>query len=351
MIAGPAFSSARTRARLEAFTRATAVPAFVMESPRGVADPSLGALSEVLAVADVVVLLGKALDFTLRFGKAPTLAADAVLVAVDADPNMLARSAGVAGARMARGIAAQPLEALATLQSQLGEGRAARAATGWADAVAEAISWRPPQWSTLASPAGGPVHPVELGRALQRWIDAHPNTVFVSDGGEIGQWAQASVRATERLINGVAGAIGPATPFAIAARAARPDAPVLAVMGDGTFGFHMAEFDTAIRHGLPFVAVVGNDDRWNAEYQIQLRAYGETRAHGCLLGGATRYDRVVQALGGHGEFVDRAGELDAAIARAFASGVAACVNVRIESVAAPTINRPEKDRVSAVLAS
>ena len=80
--------------------------------------------------------------------------------------------------------------------------------------------------------------------------------------------------APARLINGVAGAIGPSIPFALAARCARPEARILAVMGDGTFGFHMAEFDTAFRHGLPFVAVVGNDARWNAEHQIQLREYG-----------------------------------------------------------------------------
>jgi acetolactate synthase I/II/III large subunit len=163
--------------------------------------------------------------------------------------------------------------------------------------------------------------------------------VFVSDGGEIGQWAQAIIRAPDRLINGPAGAIGASIPFAIAAKAARPEATVVAVLGDGSFGFHMAEFDTAVRCGLPFVAIVGNDARWNAEYQIQLRDYGANRALGCTLAPGTRYDLVATALGGHGEFVTCAAELPAALDRAFASRKPTCVNVLIESVAAPIIRR------------
>jgi acetolactate synthase-1/2/3 large subunit len=143
--------------------------------------------------------------------------------------------------------------------------------------------------------------------------------------------------APARVINGVAGAIGAAIPFALAARAARPDARILCVLGDGTFGFHMAEFDTAHRHGLPFVAVVGNDARWNAEHQIQLREYGANRAHGCELAPGTRYDLVASALGAHGEFVTRAAEIGPAVERAFASGKPACVNVVIEGQPAPSI--------------
>ena len=141
-----------------------------------------------------------------------------------------------------------------------------------------------------------------------------------------------------RVINGPAGSIGSSIPMAIAARATAPDSPVIAVMGDGTFGFHMAEFDTAVRCNLPFVAVVGNDAAWNAEHQIQLREYGPNRTHGCELL-PSRYDQVVQALGGHGEWVTRAADLPAALDRALASGKPACVNVMIERVPAPVIRR------------
>ena len=106
------------------------------------------------------------------------------------------------------------------------------------------------------------------------------------------------------MINGVAGSIGGSLSFAIAARLVEPKAPVFAVLGDGTIGFHMAEFETAVRRNLPFVAVLGNDALWNAESQIQLREYGRERMHGCELTPA-RYDLVVAALGGHGEYVEQ----------------------------------------------
>ena len=108
------------------------------------------------------------------------------------------------------------------------------------------------------------------------------------------------------------------------------------VLGDGTFGFHMAEFETAVRCNLPFVAVVGTDARWNAEYNLQVRDYGPNRTFGCELL-PTRYDLVVAALGGHGELVQSADELPGAIERALASGKPACINVMIESIPAPLV--------------
>ena len=109
-------------------------------------------------------------------------------------------------------------------------------------------------------------------------------------------------------------------------------------MGDGTFGFHSAEFDTAVRHKLPFVLIVGNDARWNAEYQIQLKSYGAARLHACELLPA-RYDQVAIAFGGHGELVTQAEQLMPAVARAIAAGLPACVNVMIEGVPAPLVKR------------
>ena len=82
------------------------------------------------------------------------------------------------------------------------------------------------------------------------------------------------------------------------------------------------------------MAVIGHDARWNAEVQIQLREYGESRLNSCELM-ETRYDKVVAAMGGHGEFVQHIDELDAALKRALKSGLPACVNVAIEGLAAP----------------
>jgi acetolactate synthase-1/2/3 large subunit len=109
-------------------------------------------------------------------------------------------------------------------------------------------------------------------------------------------------------------------------------------MGDGTFGFHSAEIDTAVRYKLPFLLVVGNDARWNAEYQIQVREYGQDRTIGCELL-PSHYEKVCAAFGGHGEFVNDSNEVLPAAKRAIASKLPSCINVLIDGLAAPNIKR------------
>ncbi|WP_457108625.1 thiamine pyrophosphate-binding protein [Methylobacterium sp. P5_C11] len=327
---GPALCDASGRAALAALEEALGLPVVGMESPRGINDPALGAFAEILARADLLVLLGKPLDFTLRFGAAPALAPDCRFAIVDSDPPLLARAPAD---RLAVSGLADPRPVLAALTAQGGP----RRWDAWHREARAALAYRPPGWADLRG-TGQRLHPVELCRAVDGFLDRHPDGTLICDGGEIGQWPQALVRAGRRLINGVSGTIGASIPFAIAAALERPGAPVVAVLGDGTFGFHMAEFDTAVRYRIPFIAVVGNDARWNAEHQIQLRSYGPERTRHCDLL-PTRYDAVVQALGGFGALVTEAADLPAALEAAHASGLPACVNVMIESVPAPAIRR------------
>jgi acetolactate synthase-1/2/3 large subunit len=268
------------------------IPVIGMESPRGVNDPSLGRLAGVLKQADVVLLAGKQRDFTLQFGKA--FAEDCQVLETPFLPKDFAVKGG-----------------------------------GWFDEVRHALGYRPPAWQAIQSTN----HPVAVCREVQKLLEA-PDAVLVSDGGEFGQWAQACLSATHRVINGPAGSIGSALPFAAAAKLAFPQARVVAMLGDGTFGFHMSEIDTAVRHGLGYLAVIGNDAAWNAEYQIQLRAYGAARAHGCELL-PTRYGAAAAALGAHGEDVLSFSELGDALARASQAQKVACINVMVERVAAP----------------
>lgn len=339
IVAPPMLCSASGRTMIGALQQATGVPVVAMESPRGIHDPSLGAFAEVLAEADLIVLLGKQLDFTLRFGKAPVVHAQCRWIVIEPDRPLIDRVQKTQKERLAFFAIADAHSAIMALIAAANKTGAATRHETWLDTFMAAIAFRPAHWGKAQKAPDLPVHPAELCRQLQALLQRYPDAVFVSDGGEIGQWAQAIVQAPIRVINGVAGAIGPSIPFALAAQAARPNALVLAVLGDGTFGFHMAEFDTAVRYRLPFVAIVGNDSRWNAEYQLQVRTYGEPRAQGCTLMPGTRYDLVASALGGHGEFVTQAADLPAALDRALASGKPACINVLIESVAAPIVRR------------
>jgi acetolactate synthase-1/2/3 large subunit len=269
LITSPALCTTPGRALATQLQAALGAPVIGMESPRGINDPSLGAFAEVLAQADLIVLLGKPLDFTLRFGDAPVVAASCNWIVIDPDTALIARAARGRGERLLSSALADAGNAVLALTAAAKNQAIPVHPAAWLAEVQAAISYRPAQWQGAMSNAGAPMHAVEMCRALQPALDRHADAVFVSDGGEIGQWAQACLRAPHRLINGVCGAIGPALPFALAAQAAYPGSPVIAVMGDGTFGFHMAEFDTAVRENLPLIAVVGNDARWNAEYRFK----------------------------------------------------------------------------------
>ena len=335
VLAGPQLCHGGDLSTLRQLEDWLGVPVVPMESPRGINDPRLGAFAEVLRQADVIVLLGKAHDFTLRFADPPFVDAACRFAVVDSDVPMIERVQREKGDRLVLKAIADAKSAAQALTSAP---RTKERNAHWLAEVQAAIAYRPPAWDTLVSSASGKLHPVELCSALAPIFAANDTAILVCDGGEIGQWPQAMLAPRRRIINGPAGSIGSSIPFAIAARAADPQAIVIAVMGDGTFGFHTAEFDTAVRYNLPFVAVVGNDATWNAEHQIQVRDYGAARAHGCDLL-PSRYDLVAQALGGHGELVTSASGLGPALERAIASGKPACVNVMIERIPAPVIRR------------
>jgi acetolactate synthase-1/2/3 large subunit len=334
ILAGPQLSNVSGRALLRKLEATTRTPAVIIESPRGIADATLGAFSEVVQQADLIVLLGKALDFTTKWVAGSSFDPAVQLICIDPEAALVERAAREKGDRLLSGSVADVRPAAEMLIGRAAS-RAARDGRWLAEARA-ALDSRPAAWTSVVAQAVNRLHPAEVFRVLRPYVEKNSDTVLICDGGEFAQWAQSMLPVRRRLINGVAGSIGASLSFALSARLVEPEAPVFVVLGDGTIGFHISEFETAVRRGLPFVAVLGNDACWNAESQIQLRDYGRNRMHGCELLPA-RYDRVVAALGGHGEFVETAAELPGAIERALTSGKPSCINVMIESTAAPVI--------------
>ncbi len=337
ILAGPQMSNPRGRELLASLEAAAGAPAVILESPRGLADATLGALPDLAEQADLVVLLGKALDFSLKWATPPSFDATVKIVAIDPDVELTARARREKGDALVFGCVADP--ALAAEKLTAGAKRNATRNTTWLAEARRARDARPASWQELASQTPSRLHPAEVFRTLRPFVERDPNTILICDGGEFAQWGQSLLPTRRRLVNGVAGSIGSSLSFALAARLVEATAPVFAVLGDGTIGFHIAEFETAVRRGLPFVAILGNDARWNAESEIQRRNYGTNRMHGCELL-PVRYDQVVAALGGHGEYVESAAELPTAIDRALASSKPACVNIMIESTAAPALRLP-----------
>lgn len=312
----------------------TGVPVIISESPRGINDPSLGAYAEVLADSDAVLLLGKRLDFTLGFGAQPIFAASCRFMQIDPDDSELGRSSQALGPKLIWKEKADVAPALKSLVEAAENNNTSSERDDWRSSVHHKIHYRPANWSSATSTKG--VHPVTLFSRLQKFIDKHPDTVLVIDGGEFGQWAQACLTASRRLTNGVAGAIGAGIPMAIAAKIANPNAPVVCIVGDGTFGFHCAEFDTAYRANSPIICLVGNDARWNAEYQIQVREYGADNVYGCDLV-HSRYDQVAVGFGAQGFSIQSDNDIQEALGQAFAGSSSSCINVLISGVPAPIV--------------
>lgn len=339
ILAGPSWSNPGGRALLARLEAAARTPCVILEIARGMADATLGAFSDLARRADLLVLLGKALDFTLRWAAAPAFHPEVRLIAIDPEGAIVERAAKEKGGALLLGCVADMRSAAEALIAGAAAAGVIRD-DAWCREARAALDGRPHAWAALTSHTQGRLHAAQVFRTLRPYVERNPDTVLICDGGEFAQWGQAMLPVRRRLVNGVAGSIGSSLPFALAARLVEPTAPVLAVLGDGTVGFHLSEFETAVRRGLPFVSIVGNDARWNAESEIQRRDYGENRMHGCELLPA-RYDQVVTALGGHGELVEREAELAGAVERALASGKPALINVMIESIAAPIVRPPQ----------
>ena len=335
ILTGPQMQSKTGKALLSKLQETLGMPVVGMESPRGIGDPSLGAFAEILSQADYVLLLGKKVDFTLKFAQSPGFNTECLFLQIDPEAEEIKRAKNILGPRLTQSISSDIPSAIEQMLSLKLSTNSAQ--TQWLKEVSEAITYQPPAWSKLPN-SRGKLHPVQALAPLQAILDSHPDSVLISDGGEIGQWAQACLQAPNRVINGVAGSIGAGLPFATAASIAKPHVPIIAVMGDGTFGFHSAEIDTAVRYQLPFTLIVGNDAKWNAEYQIQVRDYGQERTLGCELL-PSRYEKVCEAFGGYGEYVDDSTEVLPAAKRALASKLPSCINIMIDGLPAPNIKR------------
>ena len=336
VLTGPCMNRSREGVRIAALETALHAPVVPMESPRGLRDPALGLFPDALAASDLVVVLGKAIDFAVGFVRPPAVDATAELIVIDPDHGMIDRAYRLAGERIIMSACADSdlaADAIIAAASAMAAARPGPSGHSWRAEVAAAIAER-----TVAAETGARFHPRDLCEAVQRVLDAAAEPVLVCDGGEFGQWAQALCTAPTRIINGLSGAIGGGLCHALAAKLARPQATVIAMMGDGTAGFHFTELDTAVRAQAAFVTVIGNDFRWNAEHQIQLRDYGPNRLIGCDLASSARYDLAAAGFGCHGEHVTDPADLDAALARALDSRRPACVNVEIDGVAAPVFS-------------
>ena len=272
--------------------------------------------------ADVILFAGTMIDFRLRYGR--SINAAAKVISLDIDPQELGRNRGIDIA-----IEGDPRSSLRQITAEIGERKIRH--DDWLqklrDGETKVLELRQ-KW--LHSDAD-PIHPLRLCNEMAKFVD--DETTVVGDGGDIvGLSSQVLPvnRPGQFMGPGPLGTLGVGTGFCIASKTVDPKRKVLMVNGDGSFGLNGFDFDTLVRFNMPVVAVVGNDRQWGQILVGQEKMYGEERVVATRLGDNARYDKVVEALGGHGEFVTAPGDIFPAIERAFASGKPACVNVIID---------------------
>ena len=268
---------------------------------------------------DAVLLIGARLGmFT---GGTSIIPDDAKLIQIDIEGEEIGRS------RQADvGIVADCKEALRALIAAAKQ-RGIPARTDWIEKLGQAKGVIERAYAEPLTSDSRPIHPIRLAREAGALMAEEG--VFVVDGGETFVWGEMTLNAKRPgryLGHGYLGCLGIGLPFGLAAKLAFPNERVLVLTGDGSVGLNFSEFDTAVRHNLPIVVVVNNDQAWGMCKHEQVVRYGQDGVIGTELR-PTRYDQAAEAFGVHGELVEDASEIIPAIERAFASGKPACVNV------------------------
>jgi acetolactate synthase I/II/III large subunit len=277
---------------------------------------------QALREADVALVIGVPLDFRLGFGAA--FGEDTQIVAIDvARP---ARAHPRPPAAELYGPLTATLAALRVGARELGPESAVRARERWLAQLRAAENERRAAERAELEDEREPLHPMriyaELGGLLER------DAIVIGDGGDFVSYAGRMIDSFQPgcwLDPGPFGCLGSGPGYALAAKLAHPERQVVLLLGDGAFGFAGLEFDTLVRHGVNVVGVMGNNGIWGLEKHPMEFLYGYSVA--AELRPGTRYDTIVQTLGGHGELVRRPGELRGALERALAAGRPALVNV------------------------
>ncbi len=308
---------------LVAFANALGAPMYLNGMARGglpASHPLTFSRSRRYALgnADLVIVLGTPFDFRLDYGRA---FGGAKLVQVDLDGAELGRNRAVDVA--IHSDSGLFLEALANASKDPAR------LTGWVAEVRADEDKRQSKMQAEILSNDSPPNPLrvcaELGKRLGK------RDILIGDGGDFVATAANVIKLEWPQLwmdPGPLGTLGVGPGYAMAAALARPDARTVLVYGDGSFGLHGIEFEAMARQKIPVVSVIGNDAGWTQIRRGQVELYGEQRAVATALE-YTRYDKIVEACGGFGVWVEKIEDLGPALDEAFACGRPACVNVKI----------------------
>lgn len=335
-IAGDAAGYGLSGDALQQFVETTRVPVLTEGQARGLIsddhpqsfgffERGLNWVAKKLPDADLVLLLGRKQDYTIGFCQPPNVAIDARIIQIDPSATEIGRN---------RGVAVGMVGNVTTVLQQMTQEAATHSweEQPWVDEL-RATQAAQAEWSEALNVPETPMHAMFVHKTIEQLL--RPDDCLVFDGGDYCHFGRSFLPArmpARWYYVSTLGMLGSALPTALTAKLAYPDSRVIVFSGDGAFGFNGMEFDTAVRHKLNVVMVLGNDAAWGIDRQIQLGLYGRPVATDLL---PSRYDLVAQGLGGHGELVERPEDLKPALERAFSSGRPALLNVAVQRAISP----------------
>ena len=324
MLAGTSVKWSNAASQIQNFIGQTRIPTFVNGMGRGMVQPGTPELlnrvrKEAMKQCDVFICAGVLLDFRLGFGR--SIPADAKIIQLDIENELIGtnRSADA----FVVGNLAQSFDAMSAALD-----REPVDFSKWCDQLRAREDELEEDFISQLDSEEVPIDPLRLCREIRDFVSDR-DVILIGDGGDI--VAQASkvlpVPAENCWMDpGPLGTLGVGMPFALAAQISKPEKRVLIIYGDGSFGLNGFEYDTAVRFNLPIVGIVGVDAAWGQMARPQAAIYGANRLVATKLN-YTRYDKIVEAMGGHGEYCEHPDEIGPALERAFASGKPALVNV------------------------
>jgi acetolactate synthase-1/2/3 large subunit len=327
LMAGTSVKWSQASAAMNRFISETHIPSYTNGMGRGTIPPDSPEFlnrsrREALKQIDCILLAGTLLDFRMAFGK--TIPADAKIIQLDMDATLIGQNR-----QSDVGLVGNLACSFELLLEEMKNTGVRLDFSSWRDELRKIEVAAEAKVEAALGCDEVPVDPQRMCREVRDWLDTLDDPIVIGDGGDIVATAAKIIpvkREGAWMDPGPLGTLGVGMPFALAAQVANPGKRVVIVYGDGSFGLNGFEYDTAVRFGLPIIGIVGNDAAWGQMMRPQGAIYGMYES---TLLNPTRYDKVVEALGGYGELVERPDQIRPALERAAASGKPALINVLI----------------------
>jgi acetolactate synthase I/II/III large subunit len=321
---------------LEQFINLTGIPVYTLNFGRGLipdehplcygaASPSApNGFKEITSQADLIIMLGIRLSLYIGFGR--TFNKKAKVIQVDIEPGEIGRNRSAD-----LGIIGDIKKVLIKLKNKIESNNVDLKTTKWQE---QSNLTREKDWADTEKIRNSNKKPIHALRVIKAVEDVLGNEgMVVIDGGDTQAWSDGTYKVNlpgHYIKGGPLGCMGTGIPFALGAKAACPDNNIALISGDGAFGMNFMEFETAIRHDLPFVAVVCNDRGWGMTKHQMWISFGKNKPTTGVNLPLTPFHELAKVFGGYGEYVDDPKKLTRAIENGFKSGLPSIINVKTD---------------------